>query len=75
VIELEKRYVLTKVYLLQPSFSGNGKTLMIVNVSPTEKSFQETLCALRFAANVNKCELGRPKRSVEDINSTDDKKE
>ena len=56
-------------YLLQPSLSGDGKTLMIANVSPTEDSIQETVCALRFASNVNKCELGKPKRSIEEVNN------
>ena len=49
--------------------SGDGKTLMITNVSPTEESVQETICALRFASNVNKCELGKPKRSIEEVNN------
>ena len=49
--------------------SGDGKTLMITNVSPIEESVQETICALRFASNVNKCELGKPKRSIEEVNN------
>jgi kinesin family protein C1 len=52
-------------YLLQPCLSGDGKTLMIVNVSPTAGSAHETLCSLRFAAQVNQCELGRPKKSAQ----------
>ena len=52
-------------YLLQPSLSGDGKTLMMVNLSPTDLSAQESLCSLRFAAQVNKCELGKAKSSVE----------
>jgi len=58
-------------YLLQPSLSGDGKTLMLVNCSPTEMSAQETLCSLRFAAQVNKCELGKAKRSVEEVTDDD----
>merc|ERR1712238_369644 len=57
---------------LQPSLSGNGKTLMLANMSPTDASTQESLCSLRFASHVNKCELGKAKRSVEDINTDDE---
>ena len=34
--------------------------MMIVNVSPTMLSHGETLGTLRFAKQVNQCELGRP---------------
>ncbi|DAZ94751.1 TPA: hypothetical protein N0F65_011567 [Lagenidium giganteum] len=44
-------------YLLQTSLSGDGKTLMLVNLSPTPESANETLCSLRFAQQVNQCEL------------------
>lgn len=58
-------------FLLQPSLSGDGKTLMLVNLSPTEASTQETLNSLRFAAQVNKCELGKAKRSLEEVDDED----
>merc|ERR1712038_1422909 len=58
-------------YLLQPSLSGDGKTLMMVNLSPTQASVQETLCSLRFASQVNKCELGKAKRSLEEVDEED----
>lgn len=51
-------------FMLQGCLSGNGKTMMIVNVSPTTKSSNETMCSLRFAKSVNQTELGRAKKNV-----------
>mmetsp|Transcript_5184 Transcript_5184/g.14966 ORF Transcript_5184/g.14966 Transcript_5184/m.14966 type:complete len:1150 (-) Transcript_5184:37-3486(-) len=51
-------------YLLQDCFSGDGKALMIVNLSPTMQSSKESLCSLRFAQRVNRIELGRAVKHV-----------
>ena len=39
----------------------------MVNLSPTEESFSESLSALRFAQTVNQCELGKPKRNLKEM--------
>ncbi|CAH9052435.1 unnamed protein product [Cuscuta epithymum] len=51
-------------YLLQPCLLGDSKTMMFVNVSPDPASTSESLCSLRFAAKVNACEIGVPKRQT-----------
>eukprot|EP01035_Chromulina_nebulosa_P017953 gene17953-23582_t len=45
--------------ILQDCLSGDGKALMFVNISPTVASYNETLCSLRFANQVNQVELGQ----------------
>ncbi|XP_071730198.1 kinesin-like protein KIN-14N isoform X2 [Rutidosis leptorrhynchoides] len=51
-------------YLLQPCLGGDSKTLMVVNVSPAPSSINESFCSLRFAARVNACEIGTPRRQT-----------
>jgi len=51
-------------HLMEPCLSGQGKTLMIVNVSPEVSNAHESLCSLRFAGRVRQCTTGgKPKQS------------
>lgn len=52
-------------HLLSDSLSGDAKTLMIVNVSPSLSSSEETFCSLNFAARVRSVELGQAKKNVQ----------
>ena len=62
-------------YLLQPCLSGDGKTLMIVNVSGERSDVGETVCSLRFASTVNQCTLGKPKRTARVDKELDEEKD
>ena len=44
-------------YLLQPCLSGEGKTLMVVNIAPEAAWADESYASLRFAASVNAVEM------------------
>lgn len=51
--------------LLQDSLSGDSKTLMLVNVNPSEADAGESACSLGFAARVRGVELGPAKKQIE----------
>ena len=51
-------------YLLQDCLSGEGKAMMMVNLSPTTESGNESLCSLRFAQRVNSVELGKATKHI-----------
>eukprot|EP00898_Chlorokybus_atmophyticus_P000275 jgi/Chlat1/1248/Chrsp115S01692 len=55
----------TLTYLLQDSLGGDGKTLMVVQVSPAAFNATETLCSLAFAVRARGVETGPAKKHVE----------
>ncbi|CAH2047459.1 unnamed protein product [Thlaspi arvense] len=44
---------------------GDSKTLMFVQISPTEKDLSETLCSLNFASKVRGIKLGLAKKQLD----------
>jgi kinesin family protein C1 len=55
-------------HLMEPCLSGQGKTLMLVNVNPDENEAHETMCSLRFARQVAQCNTGgKPRRNVKHL--------
>ena len=54
----------TLTYLLQPCLGGDGKTLMMLNLSPAPSSYQESKCSLEFASRVNAVEMGHKGRGM-----------
>ena len=54
--------VLTQI--LQDSLSGEAKTLMILQISPEENNYEETVASLNFATNARNTALGAARSSV-----------
>ncbi|XP_071689031.1 kinesin-like protein KIN-14Q [Rutidosis leptorrhynchoides] len=52
-------------HLLQDSLGGDSKTLMLVQISPSENDLSESLCSLNFASRVRGIELGPAKKQIE----------
>ncbi|KAK6923855.1 Kinesin motor domain [Dillenia turbinata] len=52
-------------HLLQDSLGGDSKTLMFVQISPSERDLSETLSSLNFATRVRGIELGPAKKQVD----------
>ncbi|KAK0584131.1 hypothetical protein LWI29_008104 [Acer saccharum] len=51
-------------HLLQDSLGGDSKTLMFVQISPSEKDLSETLSSLNFSTRVRGIELGPAKKQM-----------
>ncbi|PKI42097.1 hypothetical protein CRG98_037550 [Punica granatum] len=52
-------------HLLQDSLGGDSKTLMLVQISPSDKDLGETLSSLNFATRVRGVELGPAKKQID----------
>ncbi|CEM05202.1 unnamed protein product [Vitrella brassicaformis CCMP3155] len=52
----------TLTYLLQDALGGDSKTLMLLQINPSDDAFEESLCSLQFAARVNNVEMTVEKR-------------
>eukprot|EP01012_Entosiphon_sulcatum_P014454 TRINITY_DN1947_c0_g1_i1.p1 TRINITY_DN1947_c0_g1~~TRINITY_DN1947_c0_g1_i1.p1 ORF type:complete len:793 (-),score=145.58 TRINITY_DN1947_c0_g1_i1:20-2398(-) len=57
-------------HLLKDDLQNGAKVLMFINVSPLAEHAAETLCSLRFAQKVSRCEVGLPQRTC--INTGDE---
>merc|ERR1712232_507152 len=51
-------------YLLQDSLGGNSRTMMIVAVTPTDVTCDESVHALQFATRVRRINIGAAQRNV-----------
>ena len=54
-------------YLLQDSLGGNSKTLMFVNIGPSQENCAETINSLNFASRAKTVALGKATKNREDV--------
>jgi len=54
-------------YLLEPSFSNGGKTMMMLNLSPNKHSVKASLHSLELGRNLKKVKLGPAQSSIENV--------
>ncbi|KAB2616976.1 kinesin-II 95 kDa subunit-like [Pyrus ussuriensis x Pyrus communis] len=52
-------------HLLQDSLGGDAKTLMFVQISPSEQDVSETISSLNFATRVRGVELGPARKQID----------
>merc|ERR1719184_516118 len=57
----------TLTYLMQNALGGHAKTIMFINVCPTDEHILETLSSLRFAQRVAKGELGKAQKTFKKV--------
>jgi len=58
-------------YLMSNSLGGHAKTIMFINICPTNEHCVETLSSLKFAKRVAKVELGKAEADVQKNNAVD----
>merc|ERR1711920_760698 len=57
----------TLTYLMQNALGGHAKTIMFINICPTDEHISETLSSLRFAQRVAKVELGKAQKTFKKV--------
>jgi len=57
----------TLTYLMQNALGGHAKTIMFINICPTDEHVLETLSSLRFAQRVAKVELGKAQKTFKKV--------